>query len=221
MEGTTGVLYPSRALEMARDTPKWMSHPRPVLGLNYIVSCRFQDAVSGYNLGFAFVEYATAEIAEEVVRNAAQQAADARSVKSWRKAPENVQCCMKADWDGRRKKGKKAERREKEKKDRKDKQDAKAALRLSSEVQAASLEGSPESAANEGETSSEKEKKKKNKKEKKNASEAVATPGAPPATAEEATGKKKKKGRTGDNNSNNSDDCGRATTPPEGSTAPE
>jgi len=36
--------------------------------------CHEQDALSGHTLGFAFVEYATAEIAEEVVAKSTKQA---------------------------------------------------------------------------------------------------------------------------------------------------
>jgi len=37
----------------------------PLRCLTLLVSLAIQDSVSGYNMGFAFVEYATAEMAEE------------------------------------------------------------------------------------------------------------------------------------------------------------
>merc|ERR1711871_1568757 len=74
-----------------------------------------QDAVSGHSLGFAFVEFASAEAAEAVVKAAAAQAADARGVKSWRGAKDKVVCCMKAEWEKRRKKGKNKERKQERK----------------------------------------------------------------------------------------------------------
>lgn len=80
-----------------------------------------QDAASAQPLGFAFVEFVTAEAAMAVVKLAAEQAADARSVKSWRAARDPVHATMKADWDKQRKKGKSKERKQ----DRKEKQNEK------------------------------------------------------------------------------------------------
>merc|ERR1711871_1788877 len=54
-----------------------------------------QDASTGHTLGFAFVEYESAQVAEEVVKMAAEQAADARSANSWRGAKDRVQATMK------------------------------------------------------------------------------------------------------------------------------
>jgi len=88
-----------------------------------------QDAVNGRALGFAFVEYSSAEVAQEVVAAAAAQGSDARGAKSWRGAKDKVVCCMKADWEKRRKKGKNKERKQERKAKN---QDVKQQARLAS-----------------------------------------------------------------------------------------
>ena len=68
--------------------------------------------MTGHTLGFAFVEYATTEIAEEVVALAAKQAETSRSAKSWRGAKDVVKAIMKSEWEAKRKKGKNKERKQ-------------------------------------------------------------------------------------------------------------